>query len=102
MAGTVDDTLVLSVLRELRKESREQRELLSQILEQLRRTSDRLESKLLGLERRQIGLEERMHSLGPDLELMIKSELLGRLTHFETVIEQTLSAQLAETQARPD
>ncbi len=43
-----------------------------------------------------------MHSLGPDLELMIKSELLGRLTHFETVIEQTLSAQLAEMQARPD
>jgi hypothetical protein len=42
MAGTVDDTLVLSVLRELRKESKEQRELLSQILEQLRRTSDRL------------------------------------------------------------
>jgi hypothetical protein len=44
------------------------------------------------LERRMGEIERRMGELKDDLELMFKMELIGRLTHFETVIEQRLDA----------
>jgi hypothetical protein len=99
MAGTIDESLVLSVLEDVRTESRQHHELLTQLHDQMRRGFDRVETRLLAIERRQLGLEERMHGFGGELELMIKSELLGRLAHFETVIEQQLSAALQEAAA---
>jgi phage tail tape-measure protein len=40
------------------------------------------------------GLDTRMASLREDLELMIKSELMGRLAHFETRMENLLHERL--------
>lgn len=99
MAATIDETLVLSVLKDVRTESRQHHELLTQLHDQMRRGFDRVEARLLAIERRQLGLEERMHGVGRELEPMIKSELLGRLAHFETVVEQPLSAALQEAAA---
>jgi hypothetical protein len=47
------------------------------------------------MERRFSGLELRMSDLTGELELMLKSELMGRLTHFETQIDEKL-AQLSD------
>lgn len=35
-------------------------------------------------------LDRRMSEMRDDLEMMIKAELMGRLGHFETIIEQRL------------
>lgn len=37
-------------------------------------------------------LERRMSETRDDLELMIKAELMGRLSHFETTMEQRIDA----------
>jgi len=99
MAGTIDEALVLSVLRDVRSESRQHHELLTQLHDLIRRGFDRVEARMLAIERRQLGLEDRMHGVGSELELMIKSESLGRLAHFETIIEQQLSTALQEAVA---
>jgi chromosome segregation ATPase len=41
------------------------------------------------------GLDTRMASLREDLELIIKSELMGRLAHFETRMENLLHERLS-------
>jgi uncharacterized coiled-coil protein SlyX len=44
------------------------------------------------IEARMTALERRLAEVVPDLELMLKAELLGRFAHFETSIEHQLSA----------
>ena len=47
------------------------------------------------MERRFSDLEHRIGDLSGELELMVKSELMGRSTHFETQIDEKL-AQLSD------
>ena len=47
-----------------------------------------LEQRLDQVERR---LDDRIVSVRDDLELMLKAELLGKLTHFETRIDERLA-----------
>ena len=79
-----DDSLMLSILKELRAEMRDHRTLLLQLAEASRRH-----------DRRFSDLERRLSDMGGELELMLKSELMGRLTHFETQIDEKL-AQLSD------
>jgi hypothetical protein len=51
---------------------------------------------LLGVERKLLNLEERMKAHKDDMELMLKSELLGSLTSFQTKIENYVEQRLAE------
>lgn len=75
----------LMLLREIRAELREHRSMLLLLAENGRQ-----------LDRRISGVERRIDELKTDLELMLKSELMGRLAHFETRIEQMVEQRLAE------
>lgn len=78
------DNLILELLRAIRREVADIRALTLQNTEYNRR-----------LERRIGGVEQRIEDLKDDLELMIKAELMGRLSHFETLFDHRLDA-LAE------
>ncbi|MQT13493.1 hypothetical protein [Segnochrobactrum spirostomi] len=82
---TVDTTLVLNVLKEIRAEQASQRALALQTVDYLRRVEKRLDDRL-------VALDGRFGTLRDDLELMVKAELMGRLSHFETRVEQRLDA----------
>lgn len=88
---SVDDSLLLSILKEIRVELRDHRTMLLQLVDALRRHDRRFDE----MERRFGDLERRFGDLTSELELMVKSELMGRLTHFETQIDEKL-AQLSD------
>ncbi|MFZ0209000.1 MAG: hypothetical protein WAL59_23310 [Roseiarcus sp.] len=79
-----DDSLMLSILKDIRVELRDHRTLLLQLADGLRRHDRRFND-----------MERRLGDLSAELELMVKSELMGRLTHFETQIDEKL-AQLSD------
>jgi hypothetical protein len=68
-----DDSLMLAILRELRAEMRQQRTLLLQLTEAVHR------------------LERRISDTRAEIELMLKAELLGSLTHFETQMDERIA-----------
>jgi hypothetical protein len=72
------DNLVLEHLKAIRKDLADQRTLLFQSVDYMRKMEQRLDARIVATR--------------DDLELMLKSELMGRLTHFETTIEQRLEA----------
>jgi len=75
-----DDSLMLSILKEIRAEQRNHGTLLLQLAQGLRRHDRRFNE-----------LEHRIGDLTGELELISKSELMGRLTHFETKIDEKLA-----------
>lgn len=77
------ENLVLTILREMRKEQADHRVLLLGVVDSLRRLEARSDKRMLAL-------ETRLADLRDDLELMLKSEMLGSRTHFETLYEQKL------------
>jgi hypothetical protein len=76
---SADDALLLSILKELRVELREHRTMLLQLVDASRRHDRRFDD-----------LERRFGDLRGELELMLKGELMGRLSHFETQIDEKL------------
>jgi len=95
MAETVDNSLLLEVLKEIRKEQRDQRTLLLLTSEHVRKLDQLTEARLLAIERKILNVEERISGLKDDLELMLKSELLGSLGNFEVRIENLIERRLA-------
>jgi hypothetical protein len=79
-----DDALMLSILKEIRVELRDHRTLLLQLADGSRRHDRRFND-----------MERRLGDLSAELELMVKSELMGRLSHFKTQIDEKL-AQLSD------
>jgi hypothetical protein len=75
-----DDALMLSILKEIRVELRDHRTLLLQLADGSRRHDRRFND-----------IERRLGDLSAELELMVKSELMGRLSHFETQIDEKLA-----------
>lgn len=96
MAENVDNTLLLEILKEIRAELRSHHTLLLQSVDHGRRLEKHVDGRLLAIDRRVSGLDERIVGLKDDLELMLKSELMGSLSHFETRIENLLHTRLAE------
>lgn len=91
------ENLVLSLLREIRKDMADQRTVLLQSIDRSSRMEIRLEAKM-------VAFEQRLNNLRDNLKLMIKAELMGRLGHFETILEQRLDAlggRIAHIEARP-
>ena len=80
--GKIDNKLLLSTLRDIRRDQRETKELLLA-----------LSKHVSELEKR---LGRRVDDVKDDLEIMIKSELMGRLTNFETRIDQKIDELLAQ------
>ena len=83
MTGDTED-LVLALLRDLRKDLAEQRTLLLATVDAVRRMEKRFDA-----------LETRISHARDDIELMVKSELMGRLGHFETTFDEKLDALAA-------
>lgn len=83
MATPEDDNLVLRLLREIRSEQAQHRTLLLQSIDYMRRMEQRLEGRVSAI-------DTRMNGLRDDLELMIKSELLGALSNREIRIDERI------------
>ena len=81
-----DNSLTLTILKELQGDMRQHRTMLLQVVELLRRHDRRFD---------EIDAFASSRCSGPDLELMLKAELLGRLTHFETQMDERI-AQLED------
>jgi hypothetical protein len=73
----------------MRKELRDQRT-------PLLLTADTVRKLHLYTERRFLDLEERLRAHRDDLELMLKAELLGSLTNFQTRIENYVDRRLGD------
>ncbi len=82
-----DDSLMLAILKELRADMRQQRTLLLQLSEASRRHDRRFDD----IERRFGDVERRISDTRAELELMLKAELLGSLTHFETQMDERIA-----------
>ena len=87
MAENVDNTLLLSVLKEIRSEQNKHGELLLQTVDYMRKMEQRLDGRIVAIR--------------DDLELMLKSELMGRMAHFDTKIENLLNKR-ADSIEKPD
>jgi hypothetical protein len=70
MADNVDNTLMLEVLKEVRQEMRDQRALLLQSIDYGRSFERHLDAQLLAI-------HQRLNEVKDDLELTIKSEIMG-------------------------
>lgn len=79
-----DSSLMLTILKDLQKDMPEHRTMLLQLVEGVRRNDRRFDE-----------IERRISDARADLELMLKAELLGRLTHFETLTDERI-AQLED------
>ena len=96
MAEAADNTLMLEILKDIRKEQNNQRTLLLLTVNSVRRLQLFTEQKFLGVEKRFLDMKERMKAHKDDLEMMLKAELLGAMTHFQTRIENYVHERLAE------
>lgn len=70
MTDSVDGTLLLDLLKEVRNEMRDHRALLLESIDQARTLERHMDARLLAL-------DQRVKELRDDLELVIKSELMG-------------------------
>jgi hypothetical protein len=96
MAENIDNALMLEILKEIRKEQRDQRTLLLLTSERVDKLDRHIQERFLGVERKLLNLEERMSGTKDDLYPMVKSELLGALTNFQNKIEIYVEQRLAE------
>lgn len=90
MTDNIGNALMFNVLKEIRAELREQR---SELREH--------RGMLLNLAEAIRRAERRINELPAEVELMLRSEMLGRLTHFETQLDERL-AQLADRIHAPE
>src|SRR5262245_12385384 len=116
MTENVDLTLLAKLARDnlaetkaLRGEVADVRTLSLHTVEYMRRMEQRLDTRISGvdarisdldgrishLDSRISGLDDRIVGIRDDLEIMLKSELMGRLANFETRMENLLDQRLA-------
>jgi hypothetical protein len=80
--GKIDNKLLLSTLRDIRRDQRETKDLLLALTKHVSELEKRL--------------ARRVDDVKDDLEIIIKSELMARLTNFETPIDQKIDELLAQ------
>jgi TolA-binding protein len=83
---------MLAILKEIRTDTNQHRTMLLQVVDLLRRHDRRFDE----MERRFGDVERRISDTRAEIELMLQAELLGRLTHFETRMDE----QIAELEDR--
>jgi hypothetical protein len=110
MAENVDNSLMLEILKEIRKDQqemkKEQQEMKKEQLEMRKEqrnqrgllllTADTVRKLHLYTEKRFLDIEQRMRAHRDDLELTLKAELLGSLTNFQTRIENYVDRRLGD------
>lgn len=94
-AGRIDNKLLLSTLREIRRDQRETKELLIVLTKYLAEVEKRLTKRMEDVSKRIDETNKRFDEVKDDLEIVLKSELMGRLTHFETRIDEKIEELLA-------
>lgn len=90
---------VLTEQREMRGElagMREDMTVMSREIADMRRATLQLIEKSIRHERRFDELEHRIVETKDDMELMIRSELMGRMAHFESKMEARFSEGFSE------
>ena len=103
-----DNALNIAILRELRTDLRKQLTLLLQLADAAQRHDRRfgeIDRRFGEIDRRFDEMGHRIAETRDEIELMVKSELMGRLTHFETQMDERLAQlddRIAATEsARP-
>ncbi len=98
-SGKIDNKLLLPALRDIRRDQRETKELLVALTKHVSDVEKRLVKRIDDVEtrlaKRMDDMNKRFDESKDDLEIMVKSELLGRLTHFETRIDEKIEELLA-------
>jgi hypothetical protein len=84
-----DTSLTLSILKEIRAELNQQRTLLLQLVDAERRQSRRISD-----------VEHRINDLVPELELMLKGEIMGRLANFESRVDLRIDELAARLEGK--
>jgi hypothetical protein len=92
-----DSSPMMTILRELRADMRQQRTLLLQVAE----ATHRFERRFGDVERPIGDVEGRISDLRPQIELMLKAESLSRLARFDTRLDEQI-AELEDQHSRPD
>ncbi len=90
--------LMSRILPEIRVGTNQHQTMLLQVVEFLRRHDrrfDEIERRFGDVDRRFGDIERRISDTRADIELMVKAELLGRVTHFETLMDERI-AQLED------
>ncbi len=87
-SGRLDNKLLLPALRDIRRDQRETKELLLALTKHVFEVEKRLAKRI-------DDMNKRFDEVKDDLEIMLKSELMGRLSHFETRIDQKIEELLA-------
>ncbi len=82
--GKVDNRLLLSMLRDIRREQRESRDLLVSLTQHVLARFDDLEKRVTS----------RIDDLKEELQLVLKAEVLGRISHLETRLDDKLDELL--------
>lgn len=90
-----DNSSMLTILKELRTDVKQHQSPLLQQIDAERRHMRRFSD----VEGRFSDIERRINDLVPELELMLKGELMGRLTHFETQIDHRFDQLAARIDA---
>lgn len=89
-----DNALNTAILRELRTDLRRQLTLLLQLADAAQRHDRRfaeMDRRFAEMDRRFDEMGHRIAESRDELELMLKSELMGRFTHFETQMDERLA-----------
>jgi peptidoglycan hydrolase CwlO-like protein len=94
-AGRIGSKLLLSTLREIRSDQRETKELLGVLTKYAGEVEKRLTKRMEDVSKRIDETNKRFDEVKDDLEIVHKSELMGRLTHFETCIDEKIEELLA-------
>jgi hypothetical protein len=97
VSDNADNALMLEILKQIQRDLSDQRRLLLNLVDYVHRMEQRSEERFIAIDR-------RLSSMKDDIELMVKAELMGRLTHFETLMDEKiakLSDRLAAQEARP-
>ncbi len=87
-SGRLDNKLLLPALRDIRRDQRETKELLLALTKHVFEVEKRVAKRI-------DDMNKRFDEVKDDLEIMLKSELMGRLSHFETRIDQKIEELLA-------
>ncbi len=89
----IDNSLTLSILKEIRADLKQQQSLLLQLVElgqrHTRRFAD-IDDRFAEVDRRFATIERRINDLVPEMELMLKGELMGRLANFESRVDHRI------------
>jgi len=80
-SGKIDNKLLFSTLQDIRRDQREIKELVVDLTKHVPEVDKRL--------------AKRIGDLADRLEIMLNSKLLGRLTNFETRVDQKIDELLA-------